>query len=171
VNKPTRHNLTTQRKYTLKYKSSRKDVWVWYRKIWLKKFWKMHAVLAFSLVFFIAIVSDRRVTHAFTYLVSFVVVFLIISLLSAIFPQLMFKSSQRTLVVDANGWSTVVGKKEGTKNWNKVQHIKNKGGKVILRMKNNNAFIIPDYAFSDDANREQFIKDALYWKSEYEVKN
>jgi len=151
-----------QTKYTLKYCSSRRDVWAWYWKAWLKRLWVIHVVLAIVISFIFMSINQKSFND---FLLIFLTVLVILFLSFALAPQIMFKKSERVLIVDSYGWSTKVGRKEGSRAWDEVKSIYEEKAKVVLLGKNGNALIIPSYAFSDASNRHQFVRDAKSWKN------
>jgi len=150
--------------HVLRYKSSRKDVWRWYWKAWQNKLWKIHVFFALISSFFISTVNTGDVYFA-VWSQWFIVVFILTIVLSVAFSQFMFKSSERVLTVDADGWTTQIGKKSGSKSWQEIESVKEEFGKILITGKNGNALIIPEKAFSDAESRRIFLENAQNWKN------
>ncbi|MCB1838933.1 MAG: hypothetical protein KDI61_01555 [Alphaproteobacteria bacterium] len=95
----------------------------------------------------------------------FVGLFTLLIALSVSFSQFMFKSSERVLTVDPDGWTTQVGVKSGKKSWQEIESVKEDRGKIIIASKNGNALIIPETAFPNSEFRHKFFTDAQEWKN------
>lgn len=74
-----------------------------------------------------------------------------------LFPMIQFKPLMRTLTVDEDGISTVIGMKCGVRKWNEIRSVADEEGAIVVVGKNKNAFIIPARAFGSDADRMDFL--------------
>lgn len=149
--------------YTLRYCSSRADVWRRYWKVWRERYWVLHALLAALLAYPLS-GSGLHAVHPASWALWFIPVLLAVTAIFASVPLLMFKSAQRTLKVDSRGWVTWIGKQSGARTWAEVAAIQEDGSRIILAGKNGNALIIPQGAFVDHSARKQFIEDIQHWK-------
>lgn len=149
--------------HTLRYRSSRGEVWRWYWQAWRQRLWKVHVVAA--LVLSLLMPGLKAAGHYAGWAVWFVALLPVVIALGALFPQVMFKRAERTLTVDARGWSTRVGRASGARTWAEVASIADEAGGVILTGTNGNALIIPERAFADASARQQFLADIRKWKS------
>lgn len=152
--------------HTLRYRSSRGQVWRWYWRAWLARLWKIHVAVAVLLSFAVSVTKVNSVDYM-AWAIWFLALLPVITVLFAAFPQIMFKNSERTLTVDSRGWFTQIGSKSGSKTWNEVESIRENAGSVVITGKNGNALIIPDFAFVASPTRQQFVADTQRWKEEY----
>jgi hypothetical protein len=85
---------------------------------------------------------------------------------SPLYPLLRFKSDERTLEIAPTGISTTIGRKSGQIAWGQVADIDSHAQRIFIIGKNGNSFIVPDAAFSNDAERTEFIELANRWLRE-----
>jgi YcxB-like protein len=85
---------------------------------------------------------------------------------SPLYPLLRFKSDERMLEIGPSGISTTIGKQAGEIAWSKVARIASEGQRLYIVGKTGNSFIVPFEAFSNDAERNQFIQLATQWLNE-----
>jgi YcxB-like protein len=78
----------------------------------------------------------------------------------AIYPLLMFKSQARTLEMDQDGISTVIGKLSVRRSWNDIQSVSEQDTGIIIAGRNGNAFIVPRRAFVSDEEHRHFLSYA-----------
>ena len=151
--------------YTLKYRSSRTDVWRWYWRFWRSRLWRRLAVLAAAAAFFIA---RAEVLHGevLGWGSAALVMFVLLVSLSAVIPQLLFKSAERTLEVGPDGWSTRIGNKTGSRKWSELAPVREEDGAIVLARKPGNALLIPERAFESEIQRAEFLKDVKRWQAE-----
>lgn len=152
--------------HTLRYRSSRRDIWHWYWQAWRARRWKFHVAIA--LVMSISMPVPRA--GGFDYAGAagwFVIALSVLVVTSALFSQILFKRVERILVVDARGWSTQIGRRSGARTWAEVAAITEEPGRVIIDGTNGNALIIPEAAFGGAAGRRQFLADIRQWKAAY----
>jgi hypothetical protein len=82
------------------------------------------------------------------------------------FPQLAFKSDERTLIITARGLQTTIGKKAGSMSWDDVARIEDTGGFIYIVRKNLKALIIPCRAFESHQERADFLVCILKLRSD-----
>jgi YcxB-like protein len=80
--------------------------------------------------------------------------------LMALYPQMMFKPQRRSLVMNASGLETSVGKHHARRPWSDIRSVKNADGYIILARTNGNAFIVPPRAFESPEMRDAFLSFA-----------
>jgi hypothetical protein len=152
--------------HTLRYCSSRTDVWRWYWKAWKAKLWRTHVLVA-ALTAGLLFGARFETTNLASLGLWFVVSQLAVTAMFAAIPQIMFKASERVLVVSPQGWSTKIGKQSGSRTWAEVASIAEEDGQVIITGKNGNTLIIPPGAFADSEFRLRFLQDIQQWKTAY----
>jgi len=74
-----------------------------------------------------------------------------------LFPQLMFKPQERTLVADEAGVRTTIRRWAGSKSWKEISSISEDQGYIVLTTTKKNAFIVPLRAFRSDDERASFL--------------
>jgi hypothetical protein len=148
--------------HTLRYRSTRAEIWRWYWRAWRAQLWKVHVLAAAAAAFICAATFTGPVTLT-RYLVSFCVTFPIVVLFLSLWPQIMFKSKERVLTVGHQGWSTQIGKKSGSRSWAQIASVQSTPNSVVLVSMTGNALIIPSRAFADSASRMQFVQDVQCW--------
>jgi hypothetical protein len=150
---------------TLRYRSSRAEVWRWYWRAWLrpKGLWRYHAVI-FACVAAIILgpraqpgpLKGQDVFAALAF-ASAALIFL------AAWPQIRFKSQERVLTLDERGVSTVIGSLSASVPWNRVVSIDVDNDTIVITGKNGNAFIVPNRAFPGDLDRAEVIRIIRDW--------
>jgi hypothetical protein len=151
---------------TIRYYSSRVDVWRWYWQAWRTKFWRLHVLLAAFLVF---VLPGAHFNDAGAWALRFTIALVAVTLLMAAVPQVLFKSAKRTLHVGPEGWSTQVGTVSGSARWCEVASIQERDGAILIESVNGNALIVPSRAFSDAATRQQFLSDIRQWHTQHDL--
>jgi len=81
-----------------------------------------------------------------------------------LFPQLMFKPHERTLIVSEGGIDTRIGRKSGTLKWEEVAAIQDMPDLTTIVGKNGNAFLIPNRAFDSEKDRSEFLASVRHWQ-------
>lgn len=137
--------------YTLRYRSSRAEVWRAYWRYWRAKLWYVHAVFAGAVAFGMSRTEIWRGDF--------------LSWVTA--SQVLFKSAERTLEVGPDGWSTQIGKKTGNRKWSELVPVREENGVVVIAGKSGNALLIPSRAFESEAQRKAFMEDASRWCAEH----
>jgi len=100
-----------------------------------------------------------------SYAVSFLVVFPLIVVLLAAWPQIKFKPQERTLRVGPEGWSTAIGKASSSRAWSEIALVYLSDDAVEIQNTDGNAMIVPLRAFAGREQMEQFSQDAHVWHS------
>jgi hypothetical protein len=149
--------------YALSYNSQRSDVWRWYWRTWRKKLWPLHVALSVGVAWLVAQSTSQPLVSVEALAVAGGSLIAIVGLSSAL-SQAMFKSATRKLVVDVNGWSTVVGNKTGSRSWAEVESLSEEANHVVLTGKDWNALLIPKSAFDSDEHMRRFIESVREWK-------
>ena len=150
--------------HTLRYSSTRAEIWRWYWHAWKTKFWRLHVLLAAASAWIVTVTVDGSIDfrHYFLYC-AIALPLVIISM--ALWPQVMFKSKERVLHVGPNGWSTHIGTQSGSRSWAHVASVQDTHDAVVITGTTGNALIIPARAFQDPSSKQQFVKDAQGWHS------
>jgi len=149
--------------YTLRYRSSRAEVWRWYWRLWRFRLWHLHAVIAGAASF--AVLShDVLHGHLLKWGAGALLVFMLLVSISVGISQLLFKERERILDVGPDGWSTRIGKKKGSRKWSELAPVKDENGVVVMASKRGNALLIPDRAFECASQRSEFLKDVRRWQ-------
>jgi hypothetical protein len=80
----------------------------------------------------------------------------------AIFPQVMFKSKERTFEIGPNGIDTEIGGNRVHRDWREIASIADKNGVIaIVVARTGNAFLVPDRAFESLDQRDDFVRQAI----------
>jgi hypothetical protein len=69
----------------------------------------------------------------------------------------MFKTQTRTLTIDEQGISTVIGTKSAVRTWVQIRSVADEEEAVVITGNNENSFIIPARAFESEAARTEFF--------------
>lgn len=149
---------------TLRYSSSRSEVWQWYSRLWRQRFWMHHAYyLVCSLV--IAISLDAHwPPRKDSVLIGLLIAAIIITSFVAI-PQIMFKPEERTLTVCEDGIATSIGKKSGSVKWEEIDTIQDLPETSVIMGKNGKAFLIPRRAFESENGHSDFLTAVRAWQA------
>jgi YcxB-like protein len=78
-------------------------------------------------------------------------------LLFAAYPQFRFKPEERTLRIRPAGISTTIGHRSGDIPWRDIARVTSTSGAVYLVGTTGDSFRVPDTAFVDRAQREEFV--------------
>jgi len=151
--------------HTVRYHSSRAEVWRWYWRAWRKSLWRIHLAIAFIAS---AVVSSKGFTdvNLRSLIVWFLSIFPLTTFVLAVLPLVRFKSEERTLNAGPNGCSTQIGKIEKSFSWSDIASIRNEQGVIVFAGADGNAMLIPLRAFADDRQRSAFFADACQWHSD-----
>ena len=150
--------------YTLRYRSSRAEVWRAYWRLWRARLWYVHAIFAVALAFGLSRTEVLR-GDIYGWVTAAFVAFILILVISVTASQLLFKSAERTLEVGPDGWSTQIGKKTGSRKWSELVPVREENGMVIIAGKSGNALLIPNRAFESEAQRKAFMEDVSQWSA------
>jgi hypothetical protein len=143
---------------TVRYRSTRREIWSWYWRMWRRKLWFIHAlVLVFCSWATLDFLARRDATLSVSDLIIAALVGAICIAWFPIYPLLRFKPEERTLTIDEQGWSTTIGKISGTRAWKAVRSVEKEGEAIVITGRNLNALIVPRRAFASDAERDEFL--------------
>ena len=156
----------TEDSYTLRYRSTRGEVWRWYWKRWRSSLWMMHALCA--AVAALAMASSRAfgpsTTAGVAALIYGVVYFVIFTAISAAVPQVQFKSPERVLTLNADGWTTTIGGRSGSCPWSGVSAVtSDQDGGLIIQGRRGNALIVPARAFAAPIEKDRVVTAINRW--------
>src|ERR1700730_11245191 len=150
---------------TIRYSSSRREVWRWYWRAWAKPkgLSRYHARVAVLLATFHAEVQGFSHFRPAAFFVTALAWMLGCMLFFSVWPQIRFKSAERTLSVSPTGWSTQIGKMSAARPWSEVREITEDADTIIVTGTNQNALIVPSRAFPDEEQRLRFLPDVRVW--------
>ena len=149
--------------YALRYRSTRSEVWCWYWRTWRSRLWRVHVAFAVALGFLLSRLLPGLDDGA-GWAAASTIAFAVAVALSVAFSQLAFKSAERALTVDEQGWSTLVGPKAGSRKWSETAPVFEQSGAIVIADKGGNALIIPARAFASTAERDQFLVNVRAWQ-------
>ena len=157
----------------LRYTSSRRDLWRWYRMMWRGKLWRFHLLiglltfsgtLAWQLRF--DGVRSNSVSLPFgSWLIAAAVTASLLLLMVA-YPQIRFKPQQRWLRVGSDGIQTTIGRHSGSRSWREVAEVDRFDDGICIGLKNLNSYLLPATAFATAIDRGQFLATARKWWEE-----
>jgi hypothetical protein len=145
----------------IEYTAERKDVAAHYS--YARKHSTKVALFSYGLPAAIAVLlmaEVRLITHSLT-LVDWIIALIWGAVFFFVFPvilRLRTKKSKRTLSIEPDRLSTQIGKLRGEVPWAKMDSLHVTDEHVFLIRKNMNGFAIPRRAFSDEAQRAEFIR-------------
>jgi hypothetical protein len=149
---------------TIRYRLRRSDVW---RAYWFPRESRnlRLAMTAISTVLFVQAVWMLRdgTVGVVSRTIGAALLFLLAIVGSPLFPLLRFKADERMLEIGPTGVSTTIGKQSGEIAWSQVARLASDGGRFYIIGKNGNSFVVPFEAFSNAADRDQFIELATRW--------
>lgn len=148
--------------YTLRYSSTRREVWQWYWRRWRERLWVVHAVVAAGAGYGLSS-SHPADTRLAAWAIYAIAAFPVVVAIFAIIPQARFKPAVRTLIVGPEGWSTSIGPKSGARRWAEVSAIREDADAIVIQGTNGNALIVPQRAFRSESERNAFLHDARQW--------
>lgn len=151
--------------YTLKYATTRGEMWRWYWRAWASPagLWRRH--VAFGAVATVAAASAYRFAM-WVWLPALAIGFsatLFCLLLFPLWPQIRFKPQVRTLELDESGYRTSIGRINGTRRWSEIRSVHDDGDTVVITTRNGSAMLIPRRAFGEVIDREQFVVEIQGW--------
>jgi hypothetical protein len=154
--------------YTLRYATTRSEVWRWYWRAWARPagLWRFHVLLGVAAALASAAVQGFARIGWSDIAVDVTVCTTICTVLLSLWPQLNFKPQVRTLEVDEAGYRTVIGRHKGERPWPEIQSIHDGGETVVLMTRQGNAMLIPRRAFVGAPDRGQFVADIKRWHAE-----
>lgn len=122
-------------------------------------------LLGLMSAFFFAVVLKPGAFHLGYFLTVAVIVTVGCVAFFPLWPQLRFKSAVRTLTINAEGLVTAVGTVSGSRSWKEIRSIDESEGAIIITGINKNAFVVPERAFANNSQRQQFVEAARQWHS------
>ncbi|RUL75924.1 hypothetical protein EKH80_09360 [Dyella choica] len=151
-----------EKRYSLRYRSSRMEVWRWYWRAWLARYGWWHLLIAAAVTWLTLANSGARFGPA-EYSLRFVWIAPLVIALMAAWPQLAFKSQEPVLEVGPEGWSSRIAGKVGSRAWKMVASIQSNHEIIALVSDSGNALLIPRRAFQSESSREAFLSDIRRW--------
>jgi hypothetical protein len=150
---------------TISYVSTRSEVWRYYWRAWARPagLWRVHVLLGLLVAFVRSSRAGSAATSVWAFLGYWLAGALVCILLFPLFPLVRFKPQLRLLTIDQAGWTTEIGKLRGSRSWNEVLSIEDDGNVITIVGVNRNALIVPRRAFSNDAQRRDFLESARGW--------
>ena len=151
--------------HTVSYTSTRGEIWRWYWRAWARPagLWRYHVFIG---LFIAAAYGTRDGFENFAigrFFVTLLVAMPLCVLLFSLWPQLRFKAERRSLTINADGWTSRVGKISGSRAWADIRAIEDSDDTIAIIGNNGNALIVPRRAFPDEEARREFINDARCW--------
>jgi hypothetical protein len=154
--------------YTLRYYSTCHEIWRWYwRSLFRGNYYKYALFLALPVALVCIFQWKRLNASSIGFLAAAVIIgVLTISVVSALLSQLVFKSSERQLIVNSKGWSTTIGKQSGSRLWSEIRSVEYIDDFVVITSNSGNALVIPSRAFSSDEQKYEFVSAVQTWHNE-----
>lgn len=148
--------------YSLRYRSTRTEVWHWYLRAWKSKLWPLHAAISLMIAGYISsrVLPDSNLVILILLSIS---LFTAVFLLSAAFPQLMFKSAERHLTLNEIGWTSIIGTESGSRAWRDIACIDATPSELAIVSRDGNALIVPARALPDSDQWRQLVADVKAW--------
>jgi hypothetical protein len=146
---------------TVRYSSTRREVWGVYRQLWKRRLWKIHVFIFVAVIVFGSFGTFGRLPRDAAEFVAVAVTALIPIALLALYPMLMFKPQQRVLTVGEEGIATKIGRHNKLVAWAEIANVRDEGKALVIQGRNLNAFIVPARAFDSPDERlsfEEFVK-------------
>ncbi|WP_188792620.1 hypothetical protein [Dyella nitratireducens] len=153
---------TDKKVYSLRYRSSRAEVWLWYWHAWRSKYWWWHLLLAAGITWESLVIQDSGFQLS-KFLLRLLWVTPTLVALMAAWPQVAFKSQERLLEVGPEGWFTSIAKKNGSRTWRMVGSIRSNDEIISIVSTSGNTLLIPRRAFQSELSREAFLADIRRW--------
>jgi hypothetical protein len=150
---------------TIRYSSSRQEIWRSYWRAWAKPkgLWRYHALVAVLLATLREEVQGFSHFRPTAFFVTALAAMLGCMLFFSLWPQIRFKPTERILSVSPTGWSTQIGKLSAARSWSEVREITEDAGTIVVVGTNQNALIVPSRAFADEEMRQRFLTDVRAW--------
>lgn len=145
--------------HTLRYRSSRNEIWRMYWRAWRKKLWVIHVLFAAEVAW---LCSNNTLASIALWFVIWLPI--VVACLAA-FPQIMFKPHDRMLHLTPEGWSTTIGSKSGSMSWKAIRDLAETPEGLLIVGVNGNAMVVPQRAFTDVSHRAAVVADVKGWFS------
>jgi hypothetical protein len=141
----------------VQYASTRREIWVWYWRVWRARLWKIHAVILVltAVLMMMRVMRGGPGVGADTFLIAGLG--LLVILWFILHPQILFKPQLRTLTLDERGIVTTIGSRSGQRRWAEISTLSEEPGAIVIQVRTGNAFIVPDRAFPTPAERRAFL--------------
>jgi len=149
--------------HTLRYHSSRQEIWRWYWRAWARGLWRYPVLIGALVAGLQAARGGLSQVSVLSLIGTGLATALACMLFFALWPQIRFKPAERTLSVDPSGWTTTIGDISGARAWNEIQEIVEASGTISIVGRNGNALVIPMRAFNTEAARRQTLADIRQW--------
>ena len=148
---------------TIRYASTRADIWRAYWRAWVRGrgLWRFHVLFALTGGAVLALGAPQPTPAGFV--LRCVGVFALCLLVFPLVPQARFKSAEREFTIDASGWTTVIGTLSGSRRWNEVRAVVDAGDVIEIASLNGNVVVVPRRAFADAQARADFVQAATAW--------
>jgi hypothetical protein len=148
---------------TVRYASSRAEVWRAYWRSWARArgLWRTH--VAFGVIGGALLASLLGGFGVVVLVECCAAVFAACLLLFPLAPQFKFKPAERELTISADGWKTAIGALSGSRRWIEVRSVHDTGETIEIIGVNGNILIVPHRAFGDPQARAAFVQAATRW--------
>ncbi len=151
---------------TVEYASLRREVWRSYWYLWrhsnqVKAVHALVALFAFCLV--LGVRSRSGVPAPSDFAVALLVAVAAVAWMP-LFPLLRFKPAKRVLRLDAEGFTTQIGRLSGARKWREIGRVERlASGEVLIVNKTGNTIIVPRRAFASDDAAARFYEQVRAW--------
>jgi hypothetical protein len=144
---------------TVRYALRRDELWAWYWSVWKRTLWFYHvASIAMVVLTFMALDIGGSLASAGLTGAIFGV-FLVGAMI--LYPQLRYRSEERTLTFDGSGLSYQRGKQSGRMPWRKIRSVTSHGDTIVVTGRSHSAFTIPARAFPDAEHRRAALAEIV----------
>ena len=147
---------------TLQYRTTRQAINAFYWRAWRRRLWMFHAIILTAGIGLTVWSWHEHKADLFSPLI-FTLCAIVLMIL---YPQLNFKPQLRTLIIDADGIQTTIGKKSGVRSWAEIASIEEVKSAIVVTTRAMNAFIIPDSAFDSTDGRADTLMLMRRWHAE-----
>ena len=151
--------------YTLRYASTRAEVWRAYWREWtrLSGLWRFHVLIGLAVGFGWADGGALRAFSAEQFAIAALAATGTSIALLSLWPQLRFKPQTRILILNAEGFTTTIGRQSAQRRWQDIARVEDHSDTILLVGKNGNAMIIPSRAFTHEADRQRCLASLQQW--------
>ncbi|WP_294322622.1 YcxB family protein [uncultured Sphingomonas sp.] len=142
---------------TIRYASTRTEIWRYYWRMWRQQLWKAHVVV-FGIV---AVFTYCALpAHRLSWIAAIVAGGAVIAFFM-VYPLLRYKPEMRELTISDEGIRTSIGLRRGDIAWNDVAALDVQNDALVIRRSNLNGLIVPVRAFAtpdEQAAFEAFVR-------------
>ena len=151
--------------HTIEYKSTREEIWQLYWRAWARPagLWRYHILLGIIFAAASTMFTGSGNFDIERFLATLPIAIVLSVALLTLWPQLTFKAARRSLTFDADSWTFRIGKLSGSRTWAQTAAIEDDGDTITIIGTDRKALVVPRRAFSEEAVRRQFLKDARRW--------